>query len=444
MSGFYLPADDEFDPSLDDFVPSYILPVESKIRNYKHFDLPLPKSALIKTFDFSSEHTPHRFLPLLGFTDRNRKFSPDIKGKKLQTVKERPIRFAGHKDAFYLQAYASHLNEYYERALLKDGISKSVIAYRKGGGTNIHHAKSLFDEIKKRGDCTVIAMDISGFFDNIDHEILRDEIAKLLNRPNLIGHHATVWKNMTRYSWVETEDLDHILGRNRHAHGRICSEADFRNHVRGRRGGLIQSNTQPFGIPQGTPVSGLYANIYLRTFDHTIIELCKHCGGSYRRYSDDIAVVLPLGAKVPHVVSIVGKLLADVRLTLSVHKTESARFRNGKLITSYPIQYLGFTFDGHNILIRPSSIAAYLRKMRRGIHAKMVAAKMQNIPRTQIFKRESLSRYTHLGKRRNFISYAHKAAHIMNSPEIKKQIRKHKTWFNRVWNKELEIVFNKK
>lgn len=236
-------------------------------------------------------------------------------------------------------------------------------------------------------------MDISGFFDNIDHEILRDEIAKLLHRPNLIGHHATIWKNMTRYSWVETEDLDNILGRKRHTHGRICSDSDLHSHVRGRRGGLIQSNTQPFSIPQGTTISGLYANIYLRNFDHTMIELCKHCEGSYQRHSDNIAVVLPLGAKIPHVIPIFEKLLANVRLTLSVNKTESASFKNRQLITSYPIQYLGFTFDGRNILIRPSSIAAYLRKMRRGIYAKMVAAKMQNIPCTQIFKRESLSRY---------------------------------------------------
>lgn len=135
MYRFYLPA-------CDDFVPSYILPMESNIWNYKHFDLPLHKSTLIKTFDFSSEHIPHRFLSLLGFTDRIRKFGPDIKSKKSQTIKERPIHFSGHKDTFYLHAYASNLNEYYEQALLTYRNSKSVIEYRKNWGSNINNAKN--------------------------------------------------------------------------------------------------------------------------------------------------------------------------------------------------------------------------------------------------------------------------------------------------------------
>ncbi len=37
MPGFYLPSENEFDPSTDDFV----LPVVSKERRSKHFDLPL-------------------------------------------------------------------------------------------------------------------------------------------------------------------------------------------------------------------------------------------------------------------------------------------------------------------------------------------------------------------------------------------------------------------
>lgn len=37
MPGFYLPSEEEFDPSTDDFV----LTVISKERRYKHFDLPL-------------------------------------------------------------------------------------------------------------------------------------------------------------------------------------------------------------------------------------------------------------------------------------------------------------------------------------------------------------------------------------------------------------------
>jgi RNA-directed DNA polymerase len=437
MPGFYLPSEDEFDPSSDDFV----LPAVSKERKYKHFDLPLNEADREQVIDFSEAGEPRRFLPLLGFTDEARRYVRNASGVHEVKIKERPIRFAGHADAAYLQGYAGHLNGFYEQALVQDGTSGSVLAYRKGGGTNIHHAKALFDEIKDRGDCTVFAMDISGFFDCLDHLTLRDEVAGLLGVTRLDGHHASVWKNVTRYSWVETVDLDALLGRKRNGHGRVCSPTDFVDHVRGRSGGLVRTHDQTFGIPQGTPVSGLYANIYLRTFDREMIAWFGQYGGSYRRYSDDIAVVLPLGAKVQHVVAVVEKMLADYSLAMSVDKTDTADFKDGLLISPTPIQYLGFTFDGQKTLIRPSSLDAYRGKMRRGIHAKMMAAKAKKILPSEVFQRESLSRYTHLGQRRNFLHYAYKAAEVMGCPEIRQQVKPHVTWFKRAWAKEVINVF---
>ena len=437
MPGFYLPSEDEFDPSTDDFVHSAV----SKERKYKHFDLPLDVAEREQVIDFSKAGEPHRFLPLLGFTDEARRYVRNASGVHEIKIKERPIRFAGHADAAFLQAYAGHLNGFYEQALVQDGTAGSVLAYRKGGGTNIHHAKALFDEIRSRGDCTVFAMDISGFFDCLDHLMLRDEVGGLLGVTRLGGHDAAVWKNVTRYSWVETVDLDALFGRKRNGHGRVCSPADFAAHVRGRTDGLVRTHDQTFGIPQGTPVSGLYANIYLRTFDREMIAWCGQFGGSYRRYSDDIAVVLPLGAKVHHVVAVVEKMLADYGLAMSVDKTDTADFKGGLLASASPIQYLGFTFDGQKTLIRPSSLDAYLGKMRRGIHAKMIAARAKKVESLEVFKRESLSRYTHLGKRRNFLRYAYKAADVMGCPEIRRQVAPHVTWFKRVWEKEATKVF---
>lgn len=447
MPGLYLPSENEFDPSTQDF----IIPVLSKERRYKHFDLPLIDRKQV--LDFSREDERHRFLPLLGFTDLARQFvrvkdrdgswKRDGNGDfvREEKLKPRPIRFASHEDAAYLQAYAEYLTGFYEKALATDGTSPSVLAYRRGGGTNIHHAKSLVDEIRSRGDCTVFAMDISGFFDCLDHTLLRNEVSGLLGVSRLEGHHSTVWKNVTRYSWVETEDLDKLLGRRRNGHGRVCSPADFVEHVRSRKDGLVRTHDQTYGIPQGTPVSGLYANIYLRTFDREITAWCAQRGGSYRRYSDDIAVILPLGAKVRHVVAVVEKMLADFGLAMSVDKTDTAEFKGGLLISSTPIQYLGFTFDGHKTLIRPSSIDAYRSKMRRGIHAKLIAARAKNAPSHEVYKRESLSRYTHLGKRRNFLRYAYKAADVMGCPEIRQQVRRHVTWFNRAWEREVVRVY---
>ena len=108
MPGFYLPSENEYDPFTDDFVP----PALSKERKYKHFDLPLVDREL--TFDFSREDEPHRFLPLLGFTELARRYfrvkdgngvwKRDDNGSFVREgrLKTRPIRFAGHEDAAYL------------------------------------------------------------------------------------------------------------------------------------------------------------------------------------------------------------------------------------------------------------------------------------------------------------------------------------------------------
>jgi len=138
---------------------------------------------------------------------------------------------------------------------------------------------------------------------------------------------------------------------------------------------------------------------------------------------------------------VVEKMIADFGLAMSVDKTDTADFKGGLLVSPTPIQYLGFTFDGQRTLIRPSSLDAYRGKMRRGIHAKMIAAKAKNVPSFEVFRRESLSRYTHLGKRRNFLRYAYKAAGVMGCPEIRHQVKRHVTWFNRAWDKEARKVF---
>lgn len=437
MSGFYLPSENEFDVLMDDFVPKEV----SKERKYLHFDLPLSAKDRQQNIDFSKEIKPHRFKPLLGFTDETTRFVKNDDGIRQRKSKPRDIRFASHRDAAYLEAYAKHLNSYYEAAIKADGISGAVLAYRRNGGTNIHHAKSLFDEIREKQDCTVVAMDISGFFDCLDHSLLRDEVAALLGVERLIGHHGTVWKNVTRYSWVETKDIEAILGKKRKRDGMICNATDFAKVVRGRRNGLVRTHDKSCGIPQGTPISGLYANIYLRTFDRAMFTLAKEFGGSYRRYSDDIALVVPTGTKASHLVQIVEKVLAEAQLAMSVGKTETAEFQFGKLTSPKPIQYLGFTFDGDAIKIRASSLDNFRRKMRHGIHAKLVAAKAKQISPGVIFKREALSRYTHLGKRRNFLQYAYKSADIMRSSDIKKQVSSHMTWFNRTWRSELLKVF---
>ncbi len=129
-------------------------------------------------------------------------------------------------------------------------------------------------------------------------------------------------------------------------------------------------------------------------------------------------------------------------MAISGHKTDTASFKNGLLTGSKPIQYLGFTFDGVVTLIRASSLDSYRAKMNRGIHAKMVAAKAQGVRSNRVYAREALSRYTHVGKRRNFIKYAHRAADVHASSEIRAQVSDHMKWFKKAWRRERMKVFS--
>ena len=437
MPGSDLTEDDPFDPETDDFLHRSMI----KKRRYRHFDDPIPDEIRNAGFALTAFDKKHRFRPLLGFTDETRRVFRDDDGKLQTKIKPRPIRFASHQDAAYLQAYAEYLSTRYEAALSTHHLGQSVLAYRPTGLTNIHHAKSLFDEIRQRSNCTVVAVDISGFFDTLVHSHLRAELFRVLDAKKLEGHDWHVFRNITRFAWVETADLDYVLGKKRARGSRICKPQDFDRHVRSTKSGLVQVHGDPFGIPQGTPVSGLYANIYLLSFDQHIAGLSASLGGSYRRYSDDIALVFPSGVDGQELVDVVQKHLADFGLCLSEDKTDMARFTSHPLACDQPIQYLGFIFDGQNTTIRDSSLNRYREKMQIGIHAKMVAAKEQSIPSNQVFQREVRSRYTHLGKRRNFLQYAHRASDILDAPEIRQQVKAHVKWFERTWEREKKRVY---
>lgn len=415
----YAPEDDEFDPRVDDFV--------SKERKYLHFDLRLSEERRTGLAHTPDQISSHAFWPLLAYESVERRAKKDVAGNTVFEEKVRPIKFAAHSDAALLECYSRNLGAAYEAYLKDKAFSRSILAYRSGVGDNIAHAKCLFNEIKSRGDCTAIAVDISGFFDNIDHDVLFNSIKQVIGIRSLPIHDFKIFKFMTKFSWIESDALRARLGRLYGKRGRICTADEFRRLVRSKSGSLVQKNPNHFGIPQGTPLSGLYANISMLLVDSAIQKYVLDHGGSYRRYSDDIAIVLPGVIDSNLVVSMVSGVLASVNLKLSTHKTEVSHFAmtaEGQ-IADRPFQYLGFTFDGRKILIRQSSLNRYYSKMHKGIRAKVRAAKNKGVKRDEIYLRELYRKYTHFGKSRNFPRYAYRAAKELEAPEVRFQMRGH-------------------
>lgn len=450
----YEPLPIEFDPLTDDFVP--------KTKRYIHFDLPLSDDELAKIDASPSAILAHEFWPLLGFIIQERRVKPKLlkdgtpcveNGKTIVEFKpkDRRIKFASHKDAAMLQKYSKRLASRYEHLLHEIGLDQNILAYRSGIGSNIQMAKSLFDEIREKKDVTFLAFDISGFFDNIQHSTLKKSIARLFPNTVIPDPDYKVFRNITRYSYVESgESLQLRLGRKKPINGRICTATEFREKIRGQKPSLVKTNISTIGIPQGTAVSGLYANISLLAFDESLKNRIEQVGGSYRRYSDDIALVLPSSQEAAEVEKLVQSEIAKVGLEINAKKTEKAIFSesSGKLLCNGRCQYLGFTFDGRKILIRESSLTRYYKKMRKGIHAKMIAAKMKNLDAkgptinpTKIYRRKLLKTYTHFGYSRNFPRYAYRASELLEAPEIRQQISRHMSIFRKTWKREMQRVF---
>jgi hypothetical protein len=336
--------DDAFDPLIDDFV--------SKERKYLHFDRPLSEETRANVRATDDKILGNAFWPLLGFTKserRTRRSGDEIRFEN----KDREIKFGSHADAALLEAYSRRLSHYYEASLARDNLGECVLAYRRNSGDNISQAKRLFDEIKSRGDATAIGIDIRKFFDRISHPILLDNIKYVLTQERLSRADYKVFKRMTTFEWVDSEKLNAALSGLERPHGRICSAKQFRDTVRSKNN-LVEINKKKFGIPQGTPLSGLYANISLIKFDSEMKKFADSFGGYYLRYSDDIAIITPLQSDGASIVAYIDYLLSKIGLAVAEDKTLCVKFSfNGSKITSDGnFQYLGFTYDGNKILIR--------------------------------------------------------------------------------------------
>ncbi|WP_258111976.1 hypothetical protein [Alicyclobacillus sp. SP_1] len=148
-------------------------------RNYAHFDSRVSLDRVWKYVSNPRAVARHGFYPFIHYTLSFHKYNKAIGGKK---DKKREICYSAHLDRYIYQYYALKLNQYYNRRVNIDGLDDVAIAYRDNlHKNNIHFAKRAIDFIKANPECHVIIGDFTGFFDNLDHDYLKDTICDLLN-----------------------------------------------------------------------------------------------------------------------------------------------------------------------------------------------------------------------------------------------------------------------
>ena len=387
-----------------------------KTRRYRHFDVPVGASFLSNASNevFVSKHS---WLPLIHYIKRQKRYKP----KDNKTVyKDRDIMFAGHRDACILSKYAHDLNQLLEVFYKTSTLNNSVVAYRKLGRANHDFSAEAATFARSISPCRVLCFDISGFFDHLDHGILKARLRNILNVAEIPKHWYSVFRAVTRYSKVDLKDLlDHpVIGRKMRDRSKplIAPVSEVVSS-----GIPIHKNPNSYGVPQGSPISSTFSNLYMIDLDVVMTKICAEAGARYLRYSDDILIICP--SEVEGILT--SALQAEVafhKLELKAEKCEQITF-DASLPTTF--QYLGFDVSYDEALIRASSLSRQWRKLRRNIaHAERLKIRLSEAGAGEkIYTRKLRRKFSPLGIR-NFSLYARHAANSLQSKQVVKQVRR--------------------
>jgi len=171
-------------------------------------------------------------------------------------------------------------------------------AYRKG--RSVKQAVHRIRDLREKGYRYVVEADIDSYFDNIDHALLMSKVGKLVHNEKVLS---------LIDSWVRAEVYD--------------GEKVYR----------IEK-----GIPQGTVISPMLANLFLDEFDETMIS----SGCQLVRYSDDFIILSKSCSEAEKALDLTEEVLEQSGLSLDEEDTRITEFGSG-------FKFLGVVFLGDSI-----------------------------------------------------------------------------------------------
>ncbi len=158
-------------------------------------------------------------------------------------------------------------------------------AYREGRGV-----KTAVEEISKwrdEGYRFAVDADIDDYFDTVPHDLLVQKLEKILPEPEVIRLFL---------KWIKAEIYD------------------------GTRIWTLEK-----GIPQGSVVSPMMANLFLDELDETLMSF----GKKLVRYADDFLILSKTEAEAEENIELTDMLLEDMQLDLNPLKTKVVSFDRG-------------------------------------------------------------------------------------------------------------------
>lgn len=436
----------------NDMLQSYNLPSSSDIKwekykqkKYLHFDRPLPLSNEVKKNLLNPEWvTQHSFWPSIHFQQTFNKYVPKenyqqlkaagVKNRELKEKKKkvRDIYFSAHIDSYIFKYYGDLLNMAYNEYAKKQDIDDAILAYRnnKQGMSTIEFCYEVFEKLFQFENAIIFSIDFTKYFDNINHLALKNNIQEVLHVPRLPKDLYTVFKNLTKFTYVKKTDIDKFLT-NKYGTSnqkklqqmkiqRIMSASEFQQFKQT----YMYKHKKPYGIPQGSGMSAVCSNIHLIHFDQEVQQWVNTYQGVYKRYCDDILIILPnvsssnwieYQQQLYHII----KKYEAIGLHIQENKTVVRFYEDGIIKNTQfeqsTLDYLGFVTDGIYTRIREKSLFKfYSRAYKKARQCKNITAYFKSKGKTRLYGRQSLYRiYTHLGKKSrkygNFITYNHRA-----------------------------------